>query len=358
MFKFEIIKKSSKTKARVGKIHTSHGVINTPVFMPVGTQATVKTMLPSELVELGTEIILSNTYHLFLRPGHTLIKQAGGLHKFMGWNGPILTDSGGFQVFSLAPLRNISEEGVLFSSHIDGTKHLFTPESVIEIQEVLGADIILPLDVCAPFPCEYKEAGEAVSQTRRWAERSIQKRKEFEGSDSTLFGIVQGGTYPELRRRSAEEIASLGFPGFSIGGVSVGEPQEKMLEAADVVTGILPEEAPRHILGVGYPNDIIKAVGLGADMFDCVIPTRLARHGNFLHRRGYESISNAKYAEDFGPIDPQCDCYACKNFSRAYLRHLFWAREILALRLLTIHNIRFLIRLTEELRQQIMEDKI
>ena len=360
MFKFEILKKSKKSKARVGKLHTSHGIVATPCFMPVGTQATVKAMSPRNLVEVKTQIILSNTYHLFLRPGLKLIKKMGGLHKMMGWKGPILTDSGGFQVFSLAPLRKITEEGVLFSSHIDGTKHLFTPESVVEVQIGFGSDIFMPLDVCVPYPCDKKETKEALERTTRWAKRSLKKAeaKAKAKGKGELFGIVQGGTYSDLRKESAKQIAELGFRGYGIGGVSVGEPQEKMLEAVDIVTDILPEEAPRHLLGVGYAQDIIEAVKGGADMFDCVIPTRLARHGNFLTRKKYDSITNKRFEKDLKPIDPECDCYACQNFSRAYIRHLFWARELLALELLTIHNVRFMMRLMDWIRHQIKAGKL
>jgi len=345
--KFEVLKKSKYSKARVGRITTAHGVVDTPCFMPVGTQGAVKAVSPRELKEIGVQIVLSNTYHLYLRPGPELIAQAGGLHKFMGWEGPLLTDSGGFQVYSLAQNRKVLEEGVEFSSHIDGTKHMFTPEKVIEIQTALGADIIMPLDECVSYPCEYKLAEEAVRRTTRWAKVS---------KCQNSFGIIQGSTYPELRIRSAEEIISLGFPGYSIGGLSVGEPQEKMFEMLEVLQDKLPEDKPHYLMGVGFASDILGAIKYGMDMFDCVIPTRLARHGSFLTYEGKTSIRQARFERDFSPIDHQCDCYACKNFTKAYIRHLFWAREILAMQLLTLHNIRFFMRMLEKVRQEILAE--
>ncbi|MFH1541711.1 MAG: tRNA guanosine(34) transglycosylase Tgt [bacterium] len=353
-FKFEILKKSKKSKARVGKIHTPHGIIDTPMFMPVGTLGTVKTMSPRNLKEVGAQIILGNTYHLMLRPGAELIKLAGGLHKFMAWDRPILTDSGGFQVFSLAHMRKIREDGVEFQSHIDGTKHFLTPKSVLEIQTILGSDILMPLDECVAYPCTKKEAQKAVERSGRWAKESKKIVSSDDWKGGTLFGIVQGGTYLDLRKQSAKEIAEIDFPGYAIGGLSVGEPQKEMLEMLDVVTDILPDEAPRHLLGVGYASDILGAVKLGADIFDCVIPTRLARHGSFLTYEGKTSIRLAKFEKDFSPIDPECDCYACQNFSKAYIRHLFWAREILAMQLLTMHNIRFFMRMLEKVRKEII----
>jgi len=350
-FKFEILKKSKTSKARAGKLYTPHGVINTPAFMPVGTLGTVKTMSPRDLNEIGAEIILGNTYHLFLRPGHELIREAGGLHKFINWDKPILTDSGGFQVFSLSDMRKVTDEGVEFTSHIDGKKHFFTPQKVLEIQLAFGSDIMMPLDECVAYPCAKKEAETAVKRTSNWAE---QVRSLVSGlQSSVLFGIVQGGTYKDLRKRSAEELAALDFPGYAIGGLSVGEPQAAMFEMLDIVTDVLPDSAPRHLMGVGFPSDIIGAVKLGADLFDCVIPTRLARHGTYLSDEGKISIRQARLEKDFSPIDPTCDCYACKNFTRAYIRHLFWAREILALHLLTIHNLRYYMRLMERIRQEL-----
>lgn len=354
-FKFEILKKSKTSKARTGKLYTPHGVINTPAFMPVGTLGTVKTMSPRDLNEIGAEIILGNTYHLFLRPGHELIREAGGLHKFINWDKPILTDSGGFQVFSLSDMRKVTDEGVEFTSHIDGKKHFFTPQKVLEIQLAFGSDIMMPLDECVAYPCAKKEAEGAVERTTRWARESkqIADSGKQNAGQGTLFGIVQGGTYKDLRKRSAEEIAALEFPGYAIGGLSVGEPQAAMFEMLDIVTDVLPDSAPRHLMGVGFPSDIIGAVKLGADLFDCVIPTRLARHGTYLSDEGKVSIRQVRFEKDFSPIDPTCDCYACKNFTRAYIRHLFWAREILALHLLTIHNLRYYMRLMERIRQEL-----
>jgi queuine tRNA-ribosyltransferase len=360
--KFEVHKKSKYSKARVGRILTAHGVVDTPCFMPVGTQGAVKAISPRELTEIGVQMVLSNTYHLYLRPGPELIAQAGGLHKFMGWEGPILTDSGGFQVYSLAQNRRVLEEGVEFSSHIDGTKHMFTPEKVIEIQAALGADIIMPLDECPPYPAEKGEVAEAVRRTTNWAKASNLQLQtsnlkiNHKSQALNLFGIIQGGTYPELRLRSAEELLALDFPGYSIGGLSVGEPQEKMFEMLEVLQDKLPENKPHYLMGVGFASDILGAIKYGMDMFDCVIPTRLARHGSFLTYEGKTSIRQARFERDFTPIDPQCDCYACKNFTKAYIRHLFWAREILAMQLLTLHNIRFFMRMLEKVRQEILAE--
>jgi len=353
--KFEIIKKSNKSKARVGKLYTDHGIVNTPAFMPVGTQGTVKTMSPRNLEEIGAEIILSNTYHLYLRPGPELIAEAGGLHKFMSWDKPILTDSGGFQVYSLAEKRKVTEEGVEFTSHIDGSKHFFTPEKVIEIQTAFGSDIMMPLDECVPYPCDKKTAEEAVRRTTKWARQSKLASSE-ERVTGDLFGIVQGGTYPDLRKRSAEEICGIDFPGYAIGGLSVGEPQAEMFEILDVLKDVMPEDKPKHLMGVGFASDILGAINYGMDLFDCVIPTRLARHGSFLTYEGKTSIRNAKFERDFSPIDPECDCYACRNFTKAYIRHLFWAREILSMQLLTIHNLRFFMRMLEKVRQDIISE--
>jgi queuine tRNA-ribosyltransferase len=355
-FKFEILKKSKKSKARVGKLYTPHGIVNTPIFLPVGTQGTVKTMSPRNLNEIGAEMILCNTYHLLLRPGPELIKEAGGLHKFMNWDKPILTDSGGFQVFSLAHMRKITDEGVEFTSHVDGAKHFLTPERVLEIQTAFGSDIMMPLDECTPFPCDKETVRKAVERSTAWAKQSKLKIKNDKLKMNVLFGIIQGGTYKDLRKQSAEEIAEIGFPGYAIGGLSVGEPQKEMFEMLDVVTDILPEDKPRHLMGVGYAQDILGAVKLGADIFDCVIPTRLARHGSFLTYEGKVSIRLAKFEKDFTPIDPECDCYACRNFTKAYIRHLFWAREILAMQLLTMHNLHFYMRMLNKVRQEILEE--
>ncbi|NQT29132.1 MAG: tRNA guanosine(34) transglycosylase Tgt [Candidatus Saganbacteria bacterium] len=355
-FKFEILKKSKKSKARVGKLYTPHGEVNTPVFCPVGTLATVKTMSPRDLVEAGVEMILANTYHLMLRPGVDLIREAGGLHKFMHWDKPILTDSGGFQVFSLADMRKVTDRGVDFKSHIDGQKHFLTPQSVLELEGAYASDIMMPLDECTPYPCDKKLVALAVKRTTRWAKESKSEIESGQSKIGTLFGIVQGGTYKDLRKQSAEEISEIDFPGYAIGGLSVGEPQNEMFDMLDAVTEILPFDKPRHLMGVGFPDDISGAVKLGADIFDCVIPTRLARHGTFLSSEGKVSIRQARFEKDFSPIDPTCDCYACKNFSKAYIRHLFWAREILALHLLTIHNVAFYMKMMAEIRKDILDE--
>lgn len=353
--KFELIKECKQTKARLGRLHTPHGIINTPVFMPVGTQATVKTMTPEELKDIGAEIILSNTYHLYLRPGSKLIREAGGLHKFMNWDRPILTDSGGFQVFSLGPLRKITEDGVEFRSHLDGSKHFMTPELATEVQMDLGSTIAMAFDECAPYPCTFEYAREALERTTRWAERC---KKAHNRMDQALFGIVQGGMYRELREQSARELVELDFPGYAIGGLSVGEPKPLMYEVLDYITPLLPADKPRYLMGVGSPDCIIEGVIRGVDMFDCVLPTRIARNGTAMTSGGKVVIRNAVYARDFTPLDHECDCYTCRNYSRAYLRHLFKAEEILALRLVTIHNLYFLLRLMEHLRKAIAEDRV
>ena len=357
MFKFEILHRSKKSRARSGKIHTSHGTIETPNFIPCGTQATVKAMTPQMLKEIGTQIILANTYHLFLRPGHKLIKEAGGLHKFMAWDGPILTDSGGFQVFSLSSLRKISEEGVMFSSHIDGSKHFLSPEIVLEAQLAFGSDIMMPLDECPPYPSEYGLAKEAVGRTTRWAVRAKEAEKvvssKQQAASGVLFGIVQGSTFKDLRKQSAEEISALGFPGYGIGGLSVREPTEVMYEMLEHQLQYMPQDTPKHLLGVGYIENIRAAVDMGIDLFDCVEPSRLGRHGAFISKEGKGVIRNAKYIKDLSPLVKECDCYTCKNFTRAYIRHLFIANELLGVMLLTIHNLRFMARTMEEIRSEI-----
>jgi len=330
-------------------------VIETPVFMPVGTQATVKTLNPEEVWDLGARIILSNTYHLYLRPGHDLVREAGGLHRFMNWNGAILTDSGGFQIFSLADLRKITEEGVHFRSHIDGSAHFLTPEKVMEIENALGADIIMALDECTPWPCDYEYALRSLERTTRWAARC--KAAHARPDSQALFGIVQGSTYADLRRRSAEEIVALDFPGYAVGGLSVGEPKELMHEMLEVQVPLLPADKPRYLMGVGSPEDLVEGVWRGIDMFDCVLPTRIARHGTVFLPDGKLTVRNAEFARDFEPIQEGCDCYACRNFSRAYIRHLFKAEEMLGLRLCSIHNLRFLVRLMEEIRAAIEQGR-
>jgi queuine tRNA-ribosyltransferase len=354
--KYELIKQCKQTGARLGKLHTPHGVINTPVFMPVGTQASVKAMSPLELNEIGSEIILSNTYHLHMRPGENLIKKAGGLHKFMNWDKPILTDSGGFQVFSLAEFRNIKEEGVTFKSHIDGSKHFISPEKAIEIQNAFGSDIIMAFDECLPHPCEYDYAKKSLHRTIRWAERCLETHKNTE--NQALFGIIQGGMYKDLREESVREMVKLDFPSYSIGGLSIGEPKPLMYEVLDWTTHLLPENKARYLMGVGSPDCLIEGAIRGIDMFDCVLPTRVARNGTVFTSKGKVVIRNAEYAEDFRPLDDECDCYACKNFSRAYIRHLFKANEILGARLATTHNLRFLIKLMEKIREAIMQDSL
>jgi len=354
--RYELIKTCKQAGARLGRIHTPPGSFDTPVFMPVGTQATVKGMSPEELKEIGAKIILSNTYHLFLRPGADLVEEAGGLHKFMHWDGAILTDSGGFQVFSLSKLRDIREEGVTFRSHIDGSKKFMSPEVSIEVQNKLGADIIMCFDECAPYPCDYDYAKRSLEMTTRWAKRCKAAHKMTE--EQALFGIVQGSTYPELRKESAKQIVDLDFPGYAIGGLSVGEPAEVMNEMLEVTVPLLPEDRPRYLMGVGSPDYLIDGVIRGIDMFDCVLPTRIGRNGTIFTSKGRVIIRDAKYARDFSPMDENCDCYACRNFTRAYIRHLFKCGEILGLRLATWHNLRFLIKLMDDIRNAIMEDRL
>lgn len=352
---FELIKKSSRSKARRGRITTRHSVIETPVFMPVGTQATVKAMKPEEVRNMGADIILGNTYHLFLRPGHELIREAGGLHKFMNWSGSILTDSGGFQVFSLGKMRKITEEGVKFQSYLDGSRHMLTPESVVEIQTALGSDIMMAFDECAPYPADRRYIKDSLERTTRWLKRC--KEAHWNTEEQALFGIMQGGMYKDMRRESADQIVEMDLPGYSIGGLSVGEPKEIMYDMLDDCVDWLPEEKPRYLMGVGSPDCLLEGVARGIDMFDCVIPTRIARNGMAYTSFGKVSIKNKQYEKDFGPLDPKCDCYTCRNYSRAYLRHLFKAGEILSSILLTHHNIYYLLNLMKEVRQAIEEDR-
>jgi queuine tRNA-ribosyltransferase len=354
--RYELIKECKQTGARLGRLHTPHGVIETPIFMPVGTQATVKAMTPEELKEIHAQIILSNTYHLYLRPGHELVKAAGGLHKFMNWDRPILTDSGGFQVFSLGDLRKITEEGVAFQSHLDGSRHFLTPEKVMEIENALGADIIMAFDECAPYPADYDYVEKSMERTTRWAARCKEAHKNTD--HQALFGIVQGGVYRDLRERSAKDLVEMDFPGYSIGGLSVGEPKALMYEVLEYTTPLLPKDKPRYLMGVGSPDALIEGVIRGVDMFDCVLPTRIARNGTAMTSQGRIAIKNAKYTDDFSPLDPNCDCYCCKNYTRAYLRHLYKAEEILSARLLTIHNLHFLLDLMRQVREAITEDRL
>ncbi|RJQ49317.1 MAG: tRNA guanosine(34) transglycosylase Tgt [Nitrospiraceae bacterium] len=365
--RFEIT--ATDSNARLGQIHTSRGIINTPAFMPVGTNATVKAMTQDEMKELGADIILSNTYHLYLRPGHEIIRGLGGLHQFMNWQGPILTDSGGFQVFSLSPLRRITDEGVEFRSHIDGSLHFLTPELVMEIQSALGSDILMAFDECTPYPADKEYALKSLQLTSKWARRC----KEFRGQGSevrgteksqltpypsplapkSLFGIVQGSVYPDLRRQSAEELIALNFEGYAIGGLSVGEPKGLMYEMINFTTPLLPKDKPRYLMGIGDLLDVLEAVAAGIDMFDCVMPTRNARNGTMFTSRGRISIKREGFKKDPNPLDPGCECYTCKNHSRAYLRHLFMNREILSMRLNTIHNLHFYLDFFRKMRQAI-----
>jgi queuine tRNA-ribosyltransferase len=354
MFKFELIKKSDECKARLGRIHTNHGDIETPIFMPVGTKATVKAMTPEELKNIEAQIILSNTYHLYLRPGHELVKEAGGLHNFMNWDRPILTDSGGFQVFSLGNLRKINEEGVEFRSHIDGSKHFISPEKAMEIQNCLGSDIMMAFDECVPYPATYEYTKDSMERTTRWAKRCKEYHKNTE--NQALFGIVQGGMYKDLRTQSVNQLTQLDFPGYAVGGLSVGEPKELMVELLDHTVEQLPENKPRYLMGVGSPDYLFESVESGIDMADCVLPTRMARNGAFMTSAGQVTIKNAKYTHDFSPIDKECDCYTCKNYSKAYIRHLFKENEILGARLATIHNLFFLINLMKNIRMSIKDN--
>lgn len=350
MFKFEVTKSDAKTAARLGRITTPHGVIDTPVFMPVGTRAAVRAMTPEELVELGAEIVLANAYHLYLRPGHELVAAAGGLHKFMHWDRPILTDSGGFQIFSLSSIMRITPDGVEFRALIDGSKHFFTPELAIKVQEDLGADIIMPLDQCTPYPSDRQFVAEAVTLTSAWAKRC---RAAHKRENQALFGIIQGGVYPDLRLRSLEELLALDFPGYAFGGLSVGEPAEEALSVLEAVAPHVPPEKPRYLMGVGSVVDIVSAIAHGVDMFDSVFPTRVARNGTAFTSAGRVNIRNRQYERDMGPIDSQCSCYCCANYSRSYIRHLYMAGEILPLRLLSWHNLYFTIRAVKAARQAI-----
>lgn len=353
---YELLHIDKNTGARRGVIHTPHGDIQTPIFMPVGTQATVKSMTPEELEENGAQIILGNTYHLHFRPGDELVKEAGGLHKFMKWDKPILTDSGGFQVFSLSALRKISEEGVEFTSELDGSKHLFTPESVMKIEENLGADIIMAFDECCPYPSTYEYTKNSMERTTRWAIRCKEAHKTTD--KQALFGIIQGGFYQDLREISARDLIALDLPGYAIGGIAIGEPKEEYLRILRPTAKLMPENKPRYMMGIGSPDYLIEAVLAGIDMGDCVLPTRIARHGTAMTSHGRVVVRNATYERDFTPLDPECDCYTCRNYTRAYIRHLIKCKEILGMRLLSIHNIRFLTNLMERVRIEIENDNL
>ena len=358
--KFSVISTDLNTKARAGYFETGHGVVETPVFMPVGTQGTVKAVNQFLLEnELKAQIVLSNTYHLYLRPGIDIIEKAGGLHKFMNWHKPILTDSGGFQIYSLSELRKLKKDGVEFRSHLDGSTHFFSPEKVIQIQRIIGSDIMMPLDECTPFPCEYDYAKRSKDLTSEWAKlnkESFVKSTSPYNFQQSLFGIIQGSIYKDLREKSAKELIYLDFDGYAIGGLAVGEPVETMYETVDYTTDILPADKPRYLMGVGRPENILEAIGKGVDMFDCVMPTRNARNAYLFTNAGVLSMRNAIYKDDFNPVDYGCECYTCKNYSRAYLRHLYISKEILALELGSIHNLYFYLNLMKEARKKIIDN--
>jgi queuine tRNA-ribosyltransferase len=353
---YELIKTCKQTGARLGKVHTPHGSFDTPMFMPVGTLATVKTMSPEDLRSMDAQIILSNTYHLWLRPGEDIIKEAGGLHQFMNWDRPILTDSGGFQVFSLSKIRDITEEGVHFRHHLSGEKLFFSPEKAMQVQNDLGPDIMMVLDECPPYPASHDYMEKSVARTSRWAERCLQAHNRK--NDQALFGIIQGGEYKDLRKQSAEDLISLDFPGYAIGGLSVGEPKEIMNDILESTTPLMPTHKPRYLMGVGSPDSLIDGALRGIDMFDCVLPTRIARNGTCMTSTGRLVVRNAKYARDFSPIDAECDCYTCKNYTRAYIRHLINTNEILGFRLTTYHNLHFLLELMKQVRNAILDDRL
>jgi queuine tRNA-ribosyltransferase len=354
--RYELIKTCKQTGARLGILHTPHGSFETPMFMPVGTLATVKTLSPEELKEMGAGVILSNTYHLWLRPGHDIVKEAGGLHTFMNWDRGILTDSGGFQVFSLSEFRRIEEEGVYFRNHLNGDKLFLSPEKAMEIQNALGSDIMMAFDECPPYPATYEYMKRSVERTSRWAERCLKAHQR--PNEQGLFGIVQGGEFEELRKQSAQDLVSLDFPGYAVGGLSVGEPKDVMNRVLEFTTPLLPANKPRYLMGVGSPDSLIDGAIRGIDMFDCVLPTRIGRNGTVMTSEGRVVIKNAKYARDFTPLDPNCDCYTCRNYTRAYIRHLIKCDETFGIRLTSYHNVYFLIKLMEQVRQAIREDRL
>ncbi|ASA97842.1 MULTISPECIES: tRNA guanosine(34) transglycosylase Tgt [Anoxybacillus] len=354
--RYELIKTCKQTGARLGILHTPHGSFETPMFMPVGTLATVKTLSPEELKEMGAGVILSNTYHLWLRPGHEIVKEAGGLHSFMNWDRGILTDSGGFQVFSLSEFRRIEEEGVYFRNHLNGDKLFLSPEKAMEIQNALGSDIMMAFDECPPYPATYEYMKRSVERTSRWAERCLKAHQR--PNEQGLFGIVQGGEFGDLRKQSAQDLVSLDFPGYAVGGLSVGEPKEVMNRVLEFTTPLLPANKPRYLMGVGSPDSLIDGAIRGIDMFDCVLPTRIGRNGTVMTSEGRVVIKNAKYARDFTPLDPNCDCYTCRNYTRAYIRHLIKCDETFGIRLTSYHNVYFLIKLMEQVRQAIREDRL
>ena len=355
---FELVHEDTGSRARAGIIRTRHGEAHTPAFMTVGTQATVKSLSPREVKEAGVQIVLSNTYHLYLRPGPDLIARAGGLGKFMGWDGLTLTDSGGFQIFSMADLTKIVREGVTFKSHLDGSEHFLTPEDVIGIETKIGADIMMVLDECTAYPLSYERARQSTDLTIDWAARSKQAFLRLGAGDAqAVFGIIQGSTYETLRKRCTEALVEIGFDGYAIGGLSVGEPKSAMFEMVELCTGVMPAGAPRYLMGVGFPEDIVESIERGVDMFDCVMPTRNARNGTVFTSRGKIVVKNAEYADDLSPLDPECDCYTCRSFTKAYLRHLFQAGEMLGPRLATLHSVTYFQRVVREARQAILEDR-
>lgn len=357
MLRFKIETNCDRTLARTGVLETARGGIETPVFMPVGTLGTVKALSPEDLLEAGTSILLGNTYHLYLRPGPEVVGLFSGLHRFMNWSGSILTDSGGFQIFSLGKMSKVDTEGVVFQSHIDGSSHRLTPEKVVSLQQTFGSNILMCLDECIPYPSERDRAERALERTSVWAARCKKAWQELDSPAGDLFGIVQGGMYPELRARSAAEIVEIDFPGYAVGGLSVGEPKERMLEIGALSLSHLPDSKPKYVMGVGTPEDIVELAALGADMFDCVMPTRNARNGQLFTDSGNLNIGNARYRYDTEPIESECRCYTCRNYSRAYLRHLHLSRELLAYRLNTIHNVSFYHRLTARIRKAVSEQK-
>jgi queuine tRNA-ribosyltransferase len=356
MFDFNIIARSTTSRARAGVMQTTHGTIETPVFMPVGTLGSVKSLSPEELKVAGARIILGNTYHLYLRPGCEVIRRFSGLHRFMNWDGPILTDSGGFQVFSLAKLAKVTDQGVAFQSHIDGSSHLLTPEKAIEVQTCLDSDIIMCLDECIQYPAGRKEAQNALKKTARWAARCKQAWRQNKNGHNALFGIVQGGMFKDLREMSVETLVDISFSGYALGGLSVGEPADVMLDVAEFTLPKLPYNTPKYVMGVGTPQNLVELIALGADMFDCVLPTRNARNGQLFTPNGNLNISNSRFSHDTEPVQSECGCYTCRNYSRAYLRHLYMARELLAFRLNTIHNVHFFINLMQQIRSSILTD--
>jgi len=352
MFTFDINKKDESTNARLGRMKTAHGIVDTPAFMPVATQGTVKSISPDELDDMGFQMVISNAYHLYLRPGHKTVEKLGGLHKFMSWNKSITTDSGGYQVLSLSKTRKIKNDGILFRSHLDGSEHMFTPEKCIEIQESLGVDIMMCLDECPPYPSTREYMRKSIDLTTRWARMCREARKR---SDNALFGIVQGGVYKDLREQSARDLMDIGFEGYALGGLGIGEDPEQTYETTESTLNVLPDDKPRYLMGLGKPEDIVTAVSMGVDLFDCVIPTRNARNGTLFTSRGKLVIKNAQFTEDERPIDESCECYTCRTFSRAYLRHLYIAKEILVLRLLTTHNLFYYAELMKGIRSSILD---